>query len=456
MAHLPTVAIIGRPNTGKSTLFNRIVGRRQAIVSDIPGTTRDHIASVMKEEDIPYLLIDTGGMGGGTEDKAMEDDVHAQSLLAIEHADVILFTVNSREELTASDFEVVDLLRRRLRKHVSVILVVTKCDNPEIIEEHLPNFHQLGIADTIIPVSAPHRIGTEELMQAIQEVLKKLHFTKEPDLPSAALASAAPRIAVVGQPNVGKSSIVNALMSEPDRKKNPKLVSEIPGTTRDATDTTVRHNDEEFIFVDTAGLRKAAAKAEEIEGYSILRTMKALQWSDICVLVLDGTKPVSKQDKRIARMAVEEGKGLIFLINKIDLLTPEQKVEKAAEIKLALRFCGFVPVVTCSAETREGLGKIFDIIAMVVRNRTRRISTRDLCNWFQGLSMEGPLGPVAKSKHITQADELPPTFVLFVRDPRKVQLTQLKFLDRKLRESFGLEGTPIRWITKASAGRQEG
>ncbi len=447
MSHLPTVAIIGRPNTGKSTLFNRMVGRRQAIVSDIPGTTRDHIASVIEEEEIPYLLIDTGGMGGGTEDKAMEDDVHAQSLLAIEHADVILFTVNSREELTASDFEVVDVLRRRLRKHVPVILAATKCDNPETIEEQLPNFHQLGIADAIIPVSAPHRIGTEELMTAIQSHLKKLNFQKEGEIP---MTSNIPRIAIIGQPNVGKSSIVNALMSEPDRKKNPKLVSDIPGTTRDATDTTVRHNDEEFIFVDTAGLRKAAAKAEEIEGYSILRTMQALQLSDIGVLVLDGTKPVSKQDKRIASMAMEEGKGLIFLVNKIDLLTSEQKVEKAAEIKLALRFCAFIPVITCSAETREGLGKIFDVIAMVQRNRTRRIATRDLHNWFQGLSMQGSLGAIAKSKHVTQADELPPTFVLFVRNPRKVQLTQLKFLDRKLRESFGFEGTPIRWITKSS------
>ena len=447
MTNVPTVAIIGRPNTGKSTLFNRLIGRRQAIVSDIPGTTRDHVAGVIEEAEIPYLLVDTGGMGGGTEDKAMEDDVHAQSLLAIEHADLILFTVNSREELTASDFAIVDILRKRRRKHVPVLLIVTKCDNQEQMEEMLPNFHQLGIADEVLPVSAPHRIGTDELETAIAERLKKANFTKQEETPEE---NAPPRIALIGQPNVGKSSLINAFMSNSERDKSPKLVSDVPGTTRDSTDTVIVREGKEFIFVDTAGLRKAAMKAEEIEGLSILRTVQALEHCDISILIVDATKPVSKQDKRIAKMAMEAGKGFIILLNKIDLLTTEQKKEKMNELHIALHFCEFAPVILCSAETREGIVKIFDLIEMVQRNRLRRIATKDLQQWYSGVAASGPVGELAKSKYITQADELPPTFVVFVKDPRKVQLSQLKFLDRKLRGTFGFEGTPIRWITKSS------
>ena len=450
MTNVPTVAIIGRPNTGKSTLFNRLIGRRQAIVSDIPGTTRDHVAGVIEEAEIPYLLVDTGGMGGGTEDKAMEDNVHAQSLLAIEHADLILFTVNSREELTASDFAIVDILRKRRRKHVPVLLIITKCDNPEQMEEMLPNFHQLGIADEVLPVSAPHRIGTDELETAIQERLKNAQFQKKDERQGTALASAVPRIAIIGQPNVGKSSLINAFMSDSERDKSPKLVSDVPGTTRDSTDTVIVREGKEFIFVDTAGLRKAAMKAEEIEGLSILRTVQALEHCDISILIVDATKTVSKQDKRIAKMAMEAGKGFIILLNKIDLLTTEQKKEKLNEMKIALHFCEFAPVVLCSAQTREGIVKIFDLIEMVQRNRLRRIATKDLQQWFSGVAASGPVGELGKSKYITQADELPPTFVVFVKDPRKVQLSQLKFLDRKLRETFGFDGTPIRWITKSS------
>lgn len=448
MATLPTVAIIGRPNTGKSTLFNRLVGRRQAIVSDIPGTTRDHVAGVIEEAEIPYLLIDTGGMGGGTEDQQMEDDVHAQSLLAIEHADLILFTINSREELTASDFEITDILRKRKRKHVPIIIVVTKCDNPERMEENLPSYHELGIADVILPVSAPHRIGTDELEEEIAKHLRAAHFKADRE----AEESNRPQIAVIGQPNVGKSSLINALMSETQKQVSPKLVTDIPGTTRDATDTAIRHHDQEFVFVDTAGLRKAAhSNAEELEGLSILRTVQALEQSDIAVLLLDASKPIGKQDKRIAQMAMEEGKGLIILVNKADLLSTEKKKEKRTEVEVALAFCRFAPMLFCSSKTKEGILKLFDVIEMVQRNRTRRIATSDLHRWFSDAVSVGPMGSIATSKHITQAEDIPPTFVVFVKDPKKVQLSQLRFLDRRLRESFGFEGTPVRWVTKASA-----
>ena len=209
MAKLPTVAIIGKPNTGKSTLFNRLVGRRKAIVSDIPGTTRDHIAAKIEMSTVDYLLVDTGGMGGGTEDKNLEDDVHHQSLLALENADLIIFTINCREELTTSDLKIVDTLRKSKRNHVPVIIAVTKCDNPDEIDEILPQYYELDIAKDIIAISAPHKIGVDDLQDKIAEELESLHFSKEEESEPKL-----PKIAIIGKPNVGKSSIVNSFMSE--------------------------------------------------------------------------------------------------------------------------------------------------------------------------------------------------------------------------------------------------
>jgi len=445
MSKLPTVAIIGRPNTGKSTLFNRLVGRRKAIVSDVPGTTRDHVANKVEHEELDYLLIDTGGMGGGTDDKELEDDVEEQSLLALEHADLILFTVNSREDLTSADFEIVDLLRKKRKRHVPVFLVLTKCDNPEETEELVPKFYELSITDKVIPVSAPHKIGMEELEKMIVEELKELNFKKvnEEDLDI-------PKIAILGKPNVGKSSIVNGFMNETQREKSPLLVSDIAGTTRDTTDTVIRYHDKDYMFIDTAGIKRRASTESGIETHAYFRSVHALEECDIAVLVLDTTEEVTKQDKRIAGMAMEEGKGLIILLNKIDLLDTDKKAFAMAQAEEALSFCKFAPKIACSAETREGLLKIFDQIEMVQRNRTRRIQTKDLKRWFEDSVYGQPMGSLAKSKYITQAEQLPPTFVIFVKEPKKVQVSQLKFLDNRLRKTFGFEGTPIRWITKSS------
>lgn len=451
MPRLPTVAIIGRPNTGKSTLFNRIVGRRQAIISETAGTTRDHVAAKIEGEQLDYLLIDTGGMGGGTQDTEMEDDVHAQSVLAVEAADLIIFTINSREELTASDFKIADILRRRARSHIPVIIAPTKCDNPETIHNILPQYYELGIAEEIIPISAVHDIGIETLKETTETHLKELHFGKE-TTEAEETASAISRIAIIGKPNVGKSSIVNALMSDPDREKSPRLVSPVAGTTRDATDTIIRSQDKEYIFVDTAGLRRHADKEEDIENFAILRTIQALAHSDIVILVLDSTEPPSRQDKRIANMAVEEGKGLIIFVNKIDLLKTEEKALRMQEIQHELQFCRFAPLIQGSALTRDGLLKIFETIDMVERNRNRRIPTKELHTWLRQSLQQQPMGELQRCKHITQADESAPTFVLFVSDPKKVQLSQLRFLEKRMRSTFGFEGTPIRWITK---GRSE-
>ena len=445
MSKLPTVAIIGRPNTGKSTLFNRIVGKRKAIVSDVPGTTRDHIACRIEEPELDYLLIDTGGMGGGTEDRTFEDDVHAQSLLALQHADLILFTVNSREDLTSSDFEIVDLLRKECKQHVPVIMVVTKCDNIVECEGNLPQFFSLGITDEIIPVSATHLLGMDNLQRTIVEQLIELKFTKQPKDETDA-----PRIAFIGKPNVGKSSIINAFMSDPQRKQSPLLVSEVPGTTRDSIDTVVKYHEKEYILIDTAGIKRRKQTDTGIETLSYLRSVRGLEESDVAVIILDASQPICKQDKRITGMAVEEGKGLIILLNKIDLLSTEERAQKMTELAEAFPFCRFAPIVPCSAITKNGLLKIFDLIEMVVTNRSRRISTKDLHTWFREAVYGKPLGSIAASKHLTQAEDIPPTFVLFVKSPKDVHVSQLRTLENGLRQSFGFEGTPIRWITKSS------
>lgn len=445
MARIPTVAIIGRPNTGKSTLFNRIVGKRRAIVSDVAGTTRDHVVYRVENDKLDYLLLDTGGIGGGSTDKDFEDDVSAQSRIALESADLIIFTVDGRTELTASDFAVVDILRKRKKKHVPVIIVATKCDNGDDADQRMHEYHALGLTEHIIPISTLHRIGTDELEETIVDELLALHFIKEETPP---VETDTPRIAIIGKPNVGKSSIINALMSDPQRALSSRIVSDIPGTTRDSSDSIIKHKEREYIFVDTAGLRRKSRVDEDLESISAIKSIQALEDSDIVIMVLDAHDVITAQDKRIAALAIEEGKGMIILLNKADLLTPEEKKEKEEEVSISFRFCRFAPLLFCSAETRDGLLKMFPLIDTVHRNLHRSIPTKDLKRWYESVVYDIPAAQLSKSKFITQAEGTPPTFVIFVKNPRKVDVSQLRFLDNKMRSSFSYEGAPIRWITK--------
>ncbi|MBT3598649.1 ribosome biogenesis GTPase Der [Candidatus Peregrinibacteria bacterium] len=444
MAKLPTVAIIGRPNTGKSTLFNRMVGRNKAIVSDIPGTTRDHVAHLIKGEEIDYLLVDTGGMGGGTEDKDFEDDVHSQSLLALEHADVIILTLNSREDLTSSDLDIIQTLRAGKKNHVPIILTITKCDNPEETEEIIPQYYELGISDTIIPISAPHRLGIDNLEEELEKMLISLNFTRSSDDENESMI----KVALVGKPNVGKSSIINSFMSDTQRKKSPLLVSDVPGTTRDSTDTVIRFHDEEYLFMDTAGIKRRKQTKEDVEKFAYFRSVRSVEDCDICVLVLDGSVELGRQEKRIAGMAVEAGKGLIILVNKADLLSSEEKKHVLQVLHYTFQFCRFAPVLFCSANSKEGLLKLFEQIESVKRNRERHIPTAELHRWFRDAVLGQPMGSLAKCKHITQTDDLPPTFALFVKNPKKVQVCQLRNLENNIRRTFAFDGSPIRWVTK--------
>lgn len=445
MPRIPTVAIIGRPNTGKSTLFNRLAGSRRALVSEVPGTTRDHVATIIETPELNYLLVDTGGIGGGSEDKELEDDVSAQSVIALESADLILFTINAREEITGSDRTVTDILRKRRQRHVPVILTITKCEDPSLFEDQLHEYHALGIGEDIVPVSAQHNIGLQELEEAIAKHLQALHFVKEPQ---SAEESSMPRIAIIGKPNVGKSSLINALMAEPQLKASPRLVSEIPGTTRDVSDTIVRAGGKEYLFVDTAGLRRKTKIDSPLEQLSAMKSIQAMQNADIVVLLLDASEPISRQEKRIAGLALEASKGIILLVNKIDLLKKDEKEMKRTEIAAILPFCRFAPVIFASAKTREGLLKMFPLLDTVFANRMRRIPTKDLHRWYEHAIGSIPSQALASGKHLTQAKDPPPTFVLFVRDPKAVTVSQLRALENNIRSTFAFEGTPIRWVTK--------
>jgi len=467
MAKLPVVAIIGRPNTGKSTLFNRLIGQRKAIVSTVAGTTRDHVSHRIDSDDASYLLLDTGGIGA-TRDKEFESDVTRQSLLALENADLILLTVNSKEPLTLDDRKLLDLLRKKRKRHacvperrspnthggtsacrhVPVITVLTKADNPATEDEVKADFQEMNVGEEFLAVSAVHRLGIEELEQVIGRELKKLGFA--PAASGEQAAAGPPKIAIVGRPNVGKSSIVNALMSDTQREASPLIVSPIAGTTRDAVDTEVRFNDKPYILVDTAGLKKRSQAKEELEVYSMLRTLTAIEQSDLVILVLDALEPLTRQDKRIAALTIQSGKGLLILLNKIDGLRGEDRRKKLDETSILLSFCRFTRIVPCSAKTREGLLKIFDLIELIGRNRLRRIPTRELRDWFEQTIHGRPTGEITRSKHITQASDIPPTFVLFVKQPKRVKVSELRFLENRMRETFGFEGVPLRWITKAS------
>ncbi len=445
MAKLPTVAIIGRPNTGKSTLFNRLIGKRRAIVTDIAGTTRDHVSFRVRGEEVDYLLLDTGGIGGGSQDADLEDDVAAQTVIALEGADLILFTVNGKEELTASDFAVADLLRKKRKRHVPVIVVLTKCDDWDVTEEKLARAYELNMGDDVIGVSAAHRINTDELEDKIEAQLKKLHFGKIPE--ANADESRPPRIAIIGKPNVGKSSIVNALLSDTQRDLSSRIVSDIPGTTRDSSDSIIRHEDKEYVFVDTAGLRRRTKTEGHIDTISSLKSIQAMEDADVVVLVIAAPDLVSKQEQRIAAMAIEAGKALVILVNKADLLTVEERVEKEAEIRIQLRFCLYAPILFVSATTRVGLPKMFPLLESVARNRMRRIPTKELLRWFETLTQKSP-GSIYKSKFVIQAKDVPPTFVLFCKRPSDIRESDLRFLENNMRATFAFEGTPIRWTTK--------
>lgn len=432
----PIVAIVGRPNVGKSTLFNALAGERISIVKDYPGVTRDRIYADVTWLDTQFTVIDTGGIEPDSKDQ-MLSHMREQAQIAIDTADVIIFLVDVRQGLVDSDFKVADMLRRSGKP---VVLTVNKVDNFEKLMPDVYEFYNLGIGDPF-PISASGKLGFGELLD---EVTK--HFTKRV---SADAEDERPRIAIVGKPNVGKSSIVNKLVGE-----KRVIVSNIAGTTRDAIDTPIRRNGKEYILIDTAGLRRKSKIKEELERYSIVRTVAAIERSDVVVLVIDATEGVTEQDAKIAGIAHERGKGMVIAVNKWDLIEKDNNTVKkyTSDIKEILSFMPYAEILFISAETGQRLHRLFEIIEVVIQNQNLRIATGVLNEiLMEAVTLQQPpsdKGKRLKIYYMTQVGVKPPTFVLFVNDKELMHFSYTRYIENKIREAFGFSGTSLKFIIR--------
>ena len=432
----PVVAIVGRPNVGKSTLFNVLAGERISIVQDTPGVTRDRIYAEVSWLDYNFTLIDTGGIEPDSGDIILSQ-TREQAQIAIDTADVIIFITDVRQGLVDADQKVADMLRRSRKP---VILAVNKVDDFKKYMPDVYEFYNLGIGDPV-PVSAASRLGIGDLLD---EVAK--HFTQEM-LEEA--EDDRPRIAIVGKPNVGKSSLINKLTGE-----NRVIVSDIAGTTRDAIDTDIKYNGREYVFIDTAGLRRKNKIKEELERYSIIRAVTAVERADVVIIVIDATEGVTEQDAKIAGIAHERGKGIIIAVNKWDAIEKDDKTiyKHTEKIRQILSFMPYAEILFISAKTGQRTGRIFETIDVVLENNSMRVATGVLNEIMaEAVAMQQP--PTDKGKrlklyYITQAAVKPPTFVIFVNDKNLMHFSYTRYLENKIREAFGFKGTSLKFIIR--------
>ncbi|NLY32867.1 MAG: ribosome biogenesis GTPase Der [Firmicutes bacterium] len=427
---LPIVSVVGRPNVGKSTLFNKILQRRLAIVEDTPGVTRDRLYGQTDWGGHNFMLVDTGGFAWDDDDP-LAQAVTAQAQEAVWESDVILFMVDARQGLTPDDKEVADLLRR-IKK--PVILVGNKVDDFSRSQEQLVEFFELGLGDPL-PISAANGLNIGDLLDAVVAHIEKLPVREED---AEAIA-----VAVIGRPNVGKSSLVNRLAG-----KERAVVSDIPGTTRDAIDTTVYHNGRPIVLIDTAGLRRKSRLASGIEYYSMLRTVRAVQRSDIALLVLDGKEGLTEQDKRIAGIAHEAGKAIIILVNKWDIVKKDSNTmaRYIKDLRAELKFIEYANIEFVSALTGARLSGLLSLVEKTMEQYQRRISTGLLNDLLTDAIMANPpsaKGTKVKIFYITQVAVKPPRFVIFTSNPELVHFSWLRYLENRIREAFGFQGTPL-------------
>ena len=432
----PVVAIVGRPNVGKSTLFNALAGENISIIKDTPGVTRDRIYADVTWLDHAFTLIDTGGLEPDSSDIILSQ-MREQAQIAIDTADVIIFLVDVRQGLQDADSKVADMLRRSQKP---VILVVNKVDSFQKFMADVYEFYNLGIGDPV-PVSASSRLGIGDMLD---EVVK--HF---PEKAEAQDEDDRPKVAVVGKPNVGKSSIVNKLSGN-----NRVIVSDIAGTTRDAIDTDIRWNGKEYIFIDTAGLRRKNKIKEELERYSIIRTVTAVERADVVVVVIDAKEGVTEQDAKIAGIAHERGKGIIIAVNKWDAIEKNDKTiyEFTRKVRETLSFMPYAEILFISAVSGQRLPKLFETIDMVIENQTLRVQTGVLNEIVtEAVAMQQPpsdKGKRLKIFYVTQVAVKPPTFVIFVNDKELMHFSYVRYLENKIRESFGFKGTSLKFIIR--------
>ena len=432
----PIVAIVGRPNVGKSTLFNVLAGEKISIVQDTPGVTRDRIYADINWLDYNFTLIDTGGIEPES-DNIILKSMREQAEIAIETADVILFMTDVRQGMVDDDAKVADMLRRSKKP---IVLVVNKVDSFEKFMPDVYEFYNLGLGDPH-PISGSSRLGIGDMLD---EVVSHFNESAKDDTEDER-----PRIAIIGKPNVGKSSIINKLLGE-DRV----IVSDIAGTTRDAVDTEIVRNGREYVFIDTAGLRRKSKIKEDIERYSIIRTVSAVERCNVAVLVIDATEGITDQDAKIAGIAHDRGKGMIIAVNKWDAIEKNDKTiyKFTEEIRNKLSYMPYAELLFISAQTGQRLPKLFETIDAVIENHSLRIATGVLNEIMaEAVALQQPpsdKGKRLKLYYITQVSVKPPTFVIFVNDKELMHFSYTRYIENRIRESFGFRGTPLKFIIR--------
>jgi GTP-binding protein len=434
----PIAAIVGRPNVGKSTLFNALAGENISIVKDTPGVTRDRIYAEVNWSGYDFTLIDTGGIEPESNDVLLRQ-MREQAQIAIDTADVIIFMVDAKDGMVDADSRVADMLRK---SHKPVILAVNKIDNYMTQQMEVYEFYSLGLGDPI-PISSANRQGIGDLLD---EVTKYFEMTgageKEED--------ENPKIAIVGRPNVGKSSMINKLLGE-----SRLIVSDIAGTTRDAIDTKVRWNGKEYTFIDTAGLRRKSRIKEELERYSIIRTVTAVDRADVVVVVIDAVEGIAEQDAKIAGIAHDRGKGVVIAVNKWDAVPNKETntpKEYTAKVRQILSYMPYAEILFVSAETGQRLPKLFSAIDLVLQNQNRRIATGTLNQIMaEAVALNSPptdKGRRLKLYYITQVAVAPPTFIIFVNDKKLMHFSYQRYIENKIRETFDFRGTSLKFIIR--------
>lgn len=432
----PIVAIVGRPNVGKSTLFNALAGENISIVKDTPGVTRDRIYADVNWLNHGFTMIDTGGIEPESKDIILSQ-MREQAQIAIDTADVIIFITDVRQGLVDSDSKVADMLRRSGKP---VVLAVNKVDNFDKLMMDVYEFYNLGIGEPF-PISASSKLGLGELLDEVVRYFEESEEEEEED--------DIPRIAIVGKPNVGKSSIINKLVGQ-----SRVIVSDIAGTTRDAIDTNIMWKGREYIFIDTAGLRRKNKIKEELERYSIIRTVTAVDRADVVIVVIDAVEGITEQDAKIAGIAHERGKGIIIAVNKWDAVEKDDKTiyKYTNKVREFLSYMPYAELMFISAETGQRLPKLFDTIDMVLENQTLRIQTGVLNEIMaEAIAMQQPpsdKGKRLKLYYITQVSVKPPTFVIFVNDKELMHFSYTRYLENKIREAFGFRGTSLKFIIR--------